>query len=221
MAGLAFVRGQSTEITTYDNDGYLVGERLSVRRPKNLFFDEVSATLGYFGDLSTPSFTSRYRRLDEINYGHVLVSRKAAAWLSASADYTRLSSVSTFRTAVTVKTRRAGVVDLVRYEQYARGGGSAAFGFAACAEKTAHSRVTMAPATPTVDLHYGGLNADRFNKGRRVYATGTVKLTPELSASLFAAQAVHNAGAIANSSRVDVILTYNALATLTRTGVLR
>ncbi len=42
------VRGESSEITTYDEDGYVIGERVSVRRPKNLFFDEMSATVGYF-----------------------------------------------------------------------------------------------------------------------------------------------------------------------------
>ena len=39
-------RGENTEITSYDNDVYLMGERVSLKRPKNFFFDEVSATYG-------------------------------------------------------------------------------------------------------------------------------------------------------------------------------
>ncbi|HEY0723872.1 MAG TPA: caspase family protein, partial [Pyrinomonadaceae bacterium] len=42
--GLYFQRGESSEITTYDNDGYLMGERIIIQRPRNFFFDEVAAT---------------------------------------------------------------------------------------------------------------------------------------------------------------------------------
>jgi hypothetical protein len=78
------VRGESTEITGYDNDAYLTGQRVSVKRPKDLFFDEVSVTFAYLGDLTTPSITNRYHRLDEVNYRHLLASKKATSWLASS-----------------------------------------------------------------------------------------------------------------------------------------
>jgi len=37
--GLYFDRGQSTEVTSYDYDGYLVGERITLNRPRNFYFD--------------------------------------------------------------------------------------------------------------------------------------------------------------------------------------
>ncbi|MGH9903295.1 MAG: hypothetical protein ACRD68_15930, partial [Pyrinomonadaceae bacterium] len=45
--GIGLLRGESTEITSYDNDGYLVGQRLSVKRPKEVFFDEIAVTYAY------------------------------------------------------------------------------------------------------------------------------------------------------------------------------
>ena len=42
-------RGQSTEITTYDNDAYVTAGRVSVRRPREVFFDDISVSVGYVG----------------------------------------------------------------------------------------------------------------------------------------------------------------------------
>ena len=41
--GLPIVRGESSEITSYDNDGYLMGQRLTL--------GDVTLTAGYLGDL--------------------------------------------------------------------------------------------------------------------------------------------------------------------------
>jgi len=51
--GFGFVRGQSTEVSTYDNDGYMTGERIILTRPKNFYFSEISITFGYLGDFHT------------------------------------------------------------------------------------------------------------------------------------------------------------------------
>ena len=45
--GFYLLRGESTELTTYDEDGYLIGQRISVKRPAELFLDEISVTVGY------------------------------------------------------------------------------------------------------------------------------------------------------------------------------
>ena len=52
-------RGVASEITTYDNDGYIAGERILIKQPKNIFFDEASVTYAYIGDLYTPNFFAR------------------------------------------------------------------------------------------------------------------------------------------------------------------
>ena len=49
FGGLYFNRGELTEITTYDNDAFFTGERVSVRRPDKAFFDEIAVTNGYIG----------------------------------------------------------------------------------------------------------------------------------------------------------------------------
>jgi len=220
--GIGVVRGESTEITSYDNDGFLLGARLTVKRAKTLYFDEISFTNAYLGETTESSFISRTEHLDEANYRQALVAKKLRPWLAASGDYTWLSgngrTVGTFRAAVSVKTPRARVVDLVRWEQYRRNGPNAAFGFDAHGEKALTRRIIVAGGYADIDANYGGLNADRFNKGRRLYQLGTVKLTPELSASLYVTEAVHNAFAVANQRRVDVVLAYNALARLQRAG---
>src|SRR5581483_7206154 len=178
--GIAPVRGESTEITSWDNDGYLLGERVTVKIPKEMYFDEISATTGYLGDTTMSSFSGRYRNIDQVNYRHFLVSKKFSSALTVSTDYTWLSGVGTLRTAFSAKVP-AVVVDTVRWEQYKRFGTTGAFGFAAYGERNLGSRFAVGGGYADIDANYGGLNADRFNKGRRVYETGTVKLTKEFS----------------------------------------
>ena len=48
--GLGLNNGENTEITGYDNDAYVTGERVIVRAPQKLYFDEISLTNGYLGD---------------------------------------------------------------------------------------------------------------------------------------------------------------------------
>ena len=221
FGGVGILRGESTEITSYDNDGYLMGERVSVKRKTQLYFDEIAFTNAYLGDVSAPDVFNRFRRLDEPNYRQFLVSKKVASWLGASGDYTRLSGVGTVRATVTAKTPGAHVIDLVRYEQYKRLGTTAAYGFAAYGEKTLVKRVAIGAGYADIDAKYGGLNADRFNKGRRWFTQDTDKITRDLSASFFMTKAVHNAFAVTNGTRVDVVVTYNVLTALQGAGILR
>ena len=45
--GFYILKGESSELTTYDEDGYVIGQRVSVKRPKQFYLDEISATVGY------------------------------------------------------------------------------------------------------------------------------------------------------------------------------
>ena len=218
--GLAPIRGESTEITSYDNDVYLVGERISMRRPKGWFFDEISGTAAFLGDLETPNVFRRLDRLADVNYGQLLVSKKLTPWLTGSADLTHVSRVSTFRSAVSVALQ-GHPVDAIRYEQYARAGDDGAFGFAVTAERSLLRRVTLGLGYADIDARYGGLNGDRYNRGHRLFETGVLRLSPEISIAFFATQAIRNDVPIANHRRFDLVLTYNALASLKRAGVIR
>jgi hypothetical protein len=219
--GLVPVRGESTEITSYDNDAYLVGQRVSVKRPEALFVDEISVTAAFLGDTGTPNVFRRFDRLDEVNYVQALASKRLAPWLRASADVTRVSSVSTVRAAAAITLSRGKPVDTLRYEQYARAGGNPAFGFAVTGEKKALPRLTVSLGWADIDLRYGGLNGDRYNRGRRVFGAGTVRLWPELSLLVFGTHSFDDEVTLPNHHRFDVILAYNALATLKRAGLTR
>lgn len=55
FGGLYILHGESTEITSYDYHAYLVGQRISLQRPQNFFFDEISITYAYLGDFDQAS----------------------------------------------------------------------------------------------------------------------------------------------------------------------
>ena len=219
---LGFVRGESTEITTFDNDGYLSGERLSVKRPKDLYFDEVAVTSGFVGDVTAAAVWDRWDSLvDSRNYVQYFVSKKVSKTVGASADYTRFAGVGTVRAGMAVKTPRAHVVDALRYEQYVRGGPKAASGFAVFGDKAVSARLTAGIGFANIDLNYGSLNADRFGKGRRVYETMALKVTKDFSFQVFMGQAVSNDVPLSNKYRVDIIGSYNVLGALQRRGMLK
>jgi hypothetical protein len=120
-----------------------------------------------------------------------------------------------------VKTTPARVVDSVRWEQYRRGGPAPAFGYAVAAEKALTKRITISGGYADIDENYGGLNGDRFQRGRRLFQLGTVKLTRELSASVFVTEAVNNRFPVPNHRRLDLILACNVLASLQRAGLFK
>ena len=85
--GLGLAHGDNTEMTAYDNDGYLVGGRVSLRRPKDVFFDDVTVTVGYLGDLTTSNVFTRFEHLDRHNFTQILVEKRLNAHVQASTDY--------------------------------------------------------------------------------------------------------------------------------------
>lgn len=236
VGSMQLARGESTEITSYDNDGYVMGERLSVRRPKELWFDEVSVSRGFLGDTTRPSVFDRIDRFHDFNYQQYLVARRVTSRVWSSADFTRLAHINTFRAAARVRAPELRIVDSVRYEQYVRFdhrtavAGAAAnrgtdtdaiYGFAVSGEKQITKPLLVSVGFADIDRQYGGLNADRFNRGRRLFTTLTYALSPVLAISTFVGHAIHNDYAVINNTRVDVILQYNVLAHLQRTHLLR
>jgi hypothetical protein len=211
-------RGESTEITTLDNDGWVSGERVSVKRPKDLFLDEVGVTIAYLGDTATTNVFDRSRGvIKSPNYFQYYASKKLNKFVSASGDVLRWSGVNWMHAGVTAKVPFV-VVDTLRYEQYVRGGAKSDTGFAVYGERTLFKKLAAGFGFATVDPNYGGLNADRFNKGNRVYEQVTWKIVPELTFALFATQAVRTSFTVANRYRMDAILTYNVLASFQRAG---
>ncbi|MEI6669998.1 MAG: hypothetical protein WCP29_17750 [Acidobacteriota bacterium] len=220
--GMGFVRGESTEITTYDNDGYLAGERISVRLPKRLYLDEFGATRGYLGDITKPSVTNRFDRVfGGRNYDQIFATKKITKDVSVSGDYTRQSGVSYWHAAFAARTPAAKIVDSVRVERYTRAGTKPGTGFAVSGEKAVMTRVTVGFGYADIDPLAQTLNADKFARGKRVYETVSVKVASEWTVQVFWTQAVGNHIAIPIHRRLDIALAYNVLGGFRRLGWFR
>jgi hypothetical protein len=217
--GLSIIRGENTEITSYDNDGYMVGERVSVKRPRTFHVDELSLPVGYLGDATASSLWPRLHRLAEANYYQVFGAKRFTSRLTASADVTTVAGATTVRTGFKLDTPELRVPTSIRFEQYARFN-NAAYGFSICGERVVAKRFTLSAGLVDIDRDYGGLNSDRFGSGRRWFTTDTIAIGRELSAQIFYQHAVGNGYALPNQHQLQLLLTYNVLKGLQRSGVL-
>jgi hypothetical protein len=219
--GLFINRGEGTEAITYDNDGYIVGERLSLKRPQDLFFDEISATYAYLGDLATPDVFDRLKRLNQSNYHQFLVGKRIGKRARLSADYTFQWGIETLRQSIKVDTKGLRWIDSILFENYERVDVMPDYGFNLVLGKTLAGRLTLSPGFASVDPNLGVLNGDFYARGNRVYLITRLALSPELSITAQATQALHNDFIVANHTRFDLVLSYNLMKTLQKAGVLK
>ena len=91
------VHGETTEITNFDNDAFMQGYRVSLKRPHELYLDEVSVTTGYLGDLTTTNVFKRFKWMNDHNYTQVLGAKKLSK--SVALRLTGPSSTATARCA--------------------------------------------------------------------------------------------------------------------------
>jgi len=222
VGGLYIVKGESTEFTTYDDDGYITGERVSIRRPKQLFFDEISVTNAYFVGGTGPDNVPVGVRLPHIgdsNYRQFLVDKKVGKRAAVSADFTLESGRRTWHQAVNIKLAEVRVVDSIIFEQYERTNIDSAYGFAISFAKqlTKHFSLNQF-GYARIDPKNGPLNADRFNIGNRAFVTATYVFSPEFTASFFITTAVGQNGVLPQRTVTNTTFTYNVLPLLKRTG---
>ena len=207
MAVSISIAAAASEITTYDNDGYIAGERLSIKRPENFFFDEASVTYAYIGDLYTPDFFARGQRLAHSNYHQFLLRKTVAKRVDSSFEYTWQSGTNTVREATNIKIPESRVVDSVRAEFYQRLNTrnfpglpfalsvAAGNGYAVSLDKKV-KRLSVEAGVADIDYGIGiltadvysydlglGLNGDSYGVGKRYFVRPTVKLTPYLDAT--------------------------------------
>jgi hypothetical protein len=218
---LYILKGESSEITTYDEDGYVIGERVSVRRSRDFFFDEVSATVGYLtANAAEYAVSKRFKYLDERpNYGHFLIDKKFASRAGTSLDFTSVAGSRTWRAAANVNTRETRAVDSILFENYKRTNNHPAYGFALTANKAVTRAVALQGGYARIDPFYGGLNSDRFHIGKRVFFMTTYTFSPRFSASAFITRAVGNDVPLPQRTLSNLIFSYNALPDLRRTGL--
>ena len=198
-------RGAASEITTYDNDGYISGERILIKRPENFFFDEASVTYAYLGDLYTPNFFVRGDRLAHSDYHQFLLRKKFAKRIDSSFDYTWQNASNTLRQDAFIRIPESRVVDSVRLEFYERLNKISfseisdfvpgAKGFSFTGDKKFGPRLSFEGGYAHIDPHQGvltqtenlatmcmGINGDAYGLGNRYFFRPTIKLTPYLDA---------------------------------------
>lgn len=220
--GFYILRGESTEITTYDEDGYIIGQRVTVRRPQQFYLDEMSATIGYLtSDAREIPVSRRTKYLnDHPNYWHFLVDKKFGKRAGASVDFTDGHGSRIWRQGLNLKTPELRFADTVIFELYERINQSPDQGFAVTLDKALSRKVSVNWGYASIDLGYHGLNADRFHIGNRVFGMLIYNISPEFLASAFLTRAVGNDAPLAQRTLLNLVFTYNILPALKKTGVL-
>ena len=213
FGGIAPNNGENTEITGYDNDVYLMGERVTVRDPKKFYFDEISATNGFLGDPTRPNVFRRFKRLSESNYHQILVHKTINKRASFSADYTFDAGTDTLRQAVKVNVPEIKFVDSLRFENYERLDPRPGYGCGLTGEKRVSPKLSLIGGVTKIS--HVLLNGDRYPRGTRLFFSATYKITPELSIAPVIIQGV---GSLPTPStprtRFELILSYNILDAL-------
>jgi hypothetical protein len=225
VGGLFFNRGEMVEQITYDNDAYLVGERVTYRPAKGRI-TQLSATTGFFGgsDYNEVNVFERFHRMDEFNYGQGLVAFSLHPRVSASVDYTYEDGRDIFREGVNVQMPpTVEVLTALRFEAYQRAADEDGAGFNVSADAR-YKRYSLTAGIMSVDEHYGSptkqaFNADRYETGTRQYTIHTFQLAAGLQLVLFQTEAFATDFPINIQSRFDAMVTYNPTAWLKRKGV--
>jgi hypothetical protein len=162
--------GVNTEMTTYDDDGYMEGGRVRLKDPDHLFFDQLTATFGYLGDIYLPNLFDRGNRFSQSNYHQFLIEKKLTGRLDASIDWTEHIGTHTWREALLVKTGELKVLDSARLELYQRtndivlsgerfAGGN---GFGITAAKDITKQWHIEGGYASIDRNYAVYNGSRF-----------------------------------------------------------
>jgi hypothetical protein len=204
--GLDINRGAASEITTYDYDGYISGERLLIKKPSMLFLDEISVTYAYMGDVFVPNLFARTGRFTQSDYHQFLLRKKVRNRVDASFDYTWQNAANMLHEDALVNVKESRVIDSVRIEYYQRLNGiyypnvphigtffrTGGNGYAFTLDKR-FRRGSLEGGVDSVDLQSGALtqvgvlgvmgmatNGDQYGQGKRYFARPIVKLTPYL-----------------------------------------
>ena len=224
VGGLHFVRGENTEITTYDNDAYLVGERITVQQAEGAF-SQLVATVGHIGDYRTPNVFERLDEMGEINYGHLLVGVRLGARTSVSADYTYEDGRDILRQGVTVRMPvTVALLRSVKLEAYQRISDVTGQGMALSGDVRVTPRFTATVGVVHIDRNYlipGYMspNADRYERGTRFYSAGSYQLSRDIAVGWFHGEAFNVGYVIPNEHRWEVLVTVNPTATLKARGI--
>ena len=216
FGGIAVNNGENSEATGYDNDNYITGERIIIRAPKHVWFDEISLTNAFLGDITRPNVFKRLHRLNESNYHQFMVRKQATKHVGFSADYTFASGTDTFREAVRFKLPGKKMLDTILFEAYERTSTPTGYGFDLFGEKALDKRFTVNGGFARLDRRLT-LNGDRFPPGKRLHSSLIYKPLPEFWITAVLIQGVGPLLTAATPrTRFDLLFTYNVLESLHR-----
>ncbi len=211
--GLGLAHGDNTEMTAYDNDGYLVGGRVSLRRPKDVFFDDVTVTVGYLGDLTTSNVFTRFEHLDRHNFTQILVAKHLNAHVQASTDYVDNDLEGGVWRAAGRFTLGARFVDAIRVEYGVRVTDAPHDTSAGVTAEKTLGHVLLFAGVSRIGRLMSVLNGDRYAEGTHVFTGGAWRLPADLVAGWFLAGELSGPHPSNNRMRLDLVLGWNALQT--------
>jgi hypothetical protein len=202
FGSLGIERGAGTEATTYDDDGYISGERLRIHDSAHLYADEISFTSAYEGDILQPNFFNRAERLGQSNYRQIMAEKHFGSRLNTSADYTFDKGTHTIREAAHLKVPELKAIDGIRVELYQRVNNYllegqtfyAHQGAAVTLSRTIRKSFQIEGGYADVDPDYGvltgsrvmaavgfSMNGDAYLTGQRLFTRANWKVTPYIS----------------------------------------
>ena len=224
IGGLHLNRGEMAEHLTYDNDAYIVGERVTYR-PSNGAVTQVSVTGAFFGDYNEVNVFKRFDRLDQWNYGQALVAFRLHKNVTASVHYTYEDDRDIFRQGVNVRMpATVKVLTALKVETYQRVSEPRdGYGFNLSGDLR-WNRLTVTTGVMSVDQYYGTpeflpYNGDRYESGTRQYTIATYQITPELAFTVYQTEAFATHYPINLQHRFDALVSFNATNLLKRAGV--
>jgi hypothetical protein len=225
IGGLHLNRGEMAENITYDNDAFIVGERVTYR-PANSRLTQVSVTAGFFGasDYAEVNVFKRFDRMNEFNYGQALVAFALHPRVAASVEYTYEDGRDIFRQGVNVRMPSSvKLLTLVKLEAYQRTSDDDGYGFNVSGDFR-YQRYSLTAGVMSVDEHYGSplrqpYNGDRYENGTRQYTIHTFDITRELAFTIFQTEAFATDFPINLQHRVDAMVSFNATNLLKRAGI--
>lgn len=212
VGGLGINNGENTEATGYDSDGFIMGERVIVRHAKTFYFDEISLTNAFLGELNHPSVFRRFGKMSQSNYRQFLVRKQVNKRVGFSADYTFDRGTDTLREAIKIKTPEIRIADSITFENYQRFDGPGRYGFNLFGEKKINDKFSVNGGFVRIDAVL--LNGDRFPRGNRLHTTATYKPRPDISIAAAVTQGVGPILPTLPRTRLDIVFTYNILQAL-------
>jgi hypothetical protein len=218
--GIYTARGEFDEYASYDDDAFMMGTRASLKRPKNVYFDELTVTRAAIGPQNRPNISDRWDSFNHPDYTQALAVKQFSSLVGASLSYERQIGADIARAAVTMHLSKTAPVQTIRYEQYHRFNLHEASGLGLWAERVVSSHLRVQGGYVAIDRYYGGWNADRFQSGKRFFVFATIPIHGPFTAAVFASQALHADYAIPLKRRYDIYLAYDLLDSLRRAKIL-